>query len=202
MFLKQYYITFFMKTNFKIALTLGVMFFMSNELFAQGDDRDDSHTISITVPEVALLDLESALTKDFAASFTHSGEAGDPIVAPDNHSSIWLNYSSILKPTSPTQGRNISVIASAIVPGVTIHVVASIASPNGKGALGSPSGVLTLSASAQNIITGVGSAYTVSGVNNGHLLTYTFLAEDGNYAALRSGVTAPPITVTYTLADN
>lgn len=191
-----------MKTNFKIALALGVLFLMSNELFAQGDDRDDSHIITVTIPKVALLDLEATLTKDFSAPFTHNGEAGNPIVAPSNNATIWLNYSSILKPTSPTLGRNISVIASATVPGVTIRVVASAASTNGKGTLGIPSGVLTLSATAQDIITGVGSAYTVTGVNNGHLLTYSFLAEDGNYAALRSGVTGTPITVTYTLADN
>jgi hypothetical protein len=191
-----------MKTYLKIALALSVGFFSSNELYAQGDDRDDSHIITITIPEVALLDLEATLTKDFSAPFTHSGEAGDPIVAPSNNATIWLNYSSILKPTSPTQGRNISVVASALVPGVTIHVVAGPASSGGKGTLGSPSGQLTLTAASQNIITGVGSAYTVSGVSNGHLLTYSFLAEDGNYAALRSGVSGTPITVTYTLADN
>jgi hypothetical protein len=148
------------------------------------------------------LDLESTTAKNFVAAFTHDDEAGDPILPPGSNATIWLNYSSILKSTSPTQGRNISVVASGIVPGVTIHVVAAPATSGGRGTLGSPSGQLTLSAASQNIITGVGSAYTVSGVSNGHLLTYSFLVEDGNYAALRSGMTETPITVTYTLADN
>lgn len=184
---------------FKAATALVLLI---NVAYAQGDDKDDSHTISVEIPEVALLDLETSTPgdKNFTALFTHSTEAGDPITAPSNNTSIWLNYSSILK-SSGASSRNISVSASAVIPGVTITVIAGSASVDGKGTLGTPSSLLTLSTIAQDIINGVGSAYTVTGATKGHQLTYAFIANDANYAALRSGTTAP-ITVTYTLSDN
>jgi hypothetical protein len=63
-----------------------------------------------------------------------------------------------------------------------------------------------LSAADQTIISGIGSAYTGNGTNNGHNLTYALVAGSGpggvaNYADLLATATTSA-TVTYTISDN
>ncbi len=174
---------------------------LANIAYSQ-DSNQDSHTITVNIPEVALLDIEPNASKDITATFTHSGEAGDPLTAPANNTSLWLNYSSILK-TGGATARAITVaITSGTAPGVSIKVTAGTAT-GGQGTLGTPAAQVTLTGSAQSIITGVGSAYTGDGASQGHQLTYVFEAADANYANLRSNDGSPDVvTVTYTLADN
>lgn len=181
---------------------LFVLLIIANFAYSQGDSNTDNHTITVTIPEVALLDIETNSTKNFTAAFTHSGEAGDPVTAPADNSTLWLNYSSILKSGGATS-RDISVaMTGGPLGGVTIKVSASAAASGGQGTLGGAGGPITLSATSTPLITGIGSAYTVSGPEKGHQLTYTFEAADDDYANLVSGSSSNVVTVTYTLADN
>lgn len=161
------------------------------------DTRTDNHQITIVVPDVALLDLETGVSKNFSATFSSTKEAGDKVVLPTANTDIWLNYSSIL-PTA-VGSRRVDVKASGLVEGVDISVEAG-ASSTGFGTKGGATGVITLTTSDQTIINKIGSAYTVTGAKNGHLLTYSFAALDATYANLRAASTA--VTVTYTLVDN
>lgn len=166
------------------------------------DTQTDNHQITVVIPNVALLDLETSLSKNFSAAFTQATpfEAGDKLTIPAANGDLWLNYSSILAATGlGSTSRRVDVKASALVPGVTISVVAA-PSTTGFGTKGTPSASVTLTTADQPIITAIGSAYTVSGPSNGHKLTYSFAALDANYAALKAGSTV--VTVTYTLADN
>lgn len=164
------------------------------------DTNTDNHQISVVVPDVALLDLETSVAKNFSATFAQPTplEAGEKVTVPANNTDLWLNYSSII-PTAVT-GRTVKVKASALVPGVGIGVVAGTATSGGKGTLGSPTAAVTLTTVDQSLITGIGSAYTATGASNGHQLTYSFTALDADYASLRAATTA--VTVTYTLVDN
>lgn len=169
----------------------------SFSVFAQ-DTNTDSHQITVEVPTVALLDLETSGSKNFTAAFTQPTplEAGEKLNAPADNATLWLNYSSIQAGTTP---KHVDVSASALVPGITIHLVAGT-SATGFGTKGTPTAGFNLTTSAQSLITGIGSAYTATGPNNGHQLTYSFSALDASYANLRSGTTT--VDVTYTLADN
>ncbi len=169
------------------------------EVSAQ-DNNTDNHQITVVVPNVALLDLESSVAKNFTAAFAQPTplEAGQKVTVPNNNNDVWLNYSSII-PGSVTS-RTVKVKASAVLPGVGIGVVAGAATASGKGTLGTPTALVTLTTADQSIITGIGSAYTETGAANGHQLTYSFTALDADYAALRAASTA--VTVTYTLVDN
>jgi hypothetical protein len=164
------------------------------------DLQNNDHVVTVVIPSVALLDLESNGSKNFNASFIQPTplEAGQRLTSPDHNASVWLNYSSIL-PASGIPSRSVTVAASTLIPGVSISVLAGTSS-TGAGAKGTPTAAVTLSTTAQNIITGIGSSYTGNGVNYGHNLTYTFSSPDGNYGDLRVGST--PVTVTYTLVDN
>ncbi len=190
------------KIKFSIAMSL-VAFAVSANLNAQ-DTNTDNHTISITIPEVALVDIEPAATKNITLGFTAPTEAGLPITAATTNNTLWLNYSSIKSVADAT--RNVSVKVNAVIPGIDIRVTAAAATGAGGGTLGTPSAQLTLSAADQTIVSGIGSAYTGDGANNGHNLTYALAAGSGPggiaaYADLEATATAVA-TVTYTISDN
>ncbi|BAP33649.1 uncharacterized protein CHSO_4612 [Chryseobacterium sp. StRB126] len=190
----------------KLKLTVAMSLFaaaISGNLSAQ-DSNTDSHTITISVPEVALVDIEPAAAKNITLGFTAPTEAGSPILPSAANTTLWLNYSTIKSDTKPS--RSVSVKLNAIIPGIDVHVTAAAPTGAGAGALGTSAGLLTLSAADQTIISGIGSAYTGNGANNGHNLTYALAAGSGpGGVASYSDLLAKPsilATVVYTLIDN
>ncbi|MFP3599054.1 hypothetical protein [Chryseobacterium sp. SIMBA_029] len=190
--------------NFKFPLSLSLIALAVSAGMNAQDTNTDNHTIAITIPEVALVDIEPAATKNITLGFTAPTEAGLPILPSASNTTLWLNYSSIKSVADPT--RNVSVKLNAIIPGIDIHVTAAAATGAGGGTLGTPSAQLTLSAVDQTIVSGIGSAYTGNGANNGHNLTYALAAGSGPggvaaYADLQASTTTVA-TVTYTISDN
>jgi hypothetical protein len=181
-----------------MAVTLSAIF---TTAFGQDDTRTDNHTITVVIPNIAILDLE-ANNKDFTSTFAMpgagSGEAGDKIGVPVNNTDLWLNYTSIL-PATGAASRRVDVKASALVPGVDIRVLAATAT-TGAGTLGTPTASFILTTADQPIVNTIGSAYTVSGISQGHQLTYSFEALEANFGNIRAAST--PVLVTYTLVDN
>lgn len=189
--------------NFKQLSLLSFLLVSATALKTTAQDtQTDNHQITVVIPDIALLDLESGVSKNFTASFTQTApnEAGDKLTIPVANENLWLNYSSILPSTGPgSTSRRIDVKASSVVAGITISVLANAAT-TGFGTKGTPTSAVTLTTTDQPIINTIGSAYTVSGPNNGHKLTYSFAALDAAYATIRAGSSV--VTVTYTLADN
>lgn len=190
------------KVNLPLTLSL-VALVLSAKINAQ-DSNTDNHTVTISVPEVALVGIEPAATKNITLGFAAPTEAGEPVAANSANTTLWLNYSSIISDADPT--RNVSVRLNALIPGIDIQLTAAAATGAGGGTLGSPSAQLTLSAADQTIISGIGSAYTGSGANNGHNLTYSLASGNGPggvaaYADLQAAATTVA-TVTYTISDN
>lgn len=191
------------KTTITLAMSLAT-FALSSNLRAQ-DTNKDNHTVTISVPEVALVDIEPAATKNITLGFTAPTEAGDPVTPNTANSTLWLNYSSIKSVAEPT--RNVSVSVNAIIPGIDIHVTAAAATGSGGGLVGDPAAELILSATDQTIISGIGSAYTGNGANNGHNLTYALAAGSSPsgvaaYSDLQATTVTTAATVTYTISDN
>ncbi|GAB0156902.1 hypothetical protein CHRYSEOSP005_21690 [Chryseobacterium sp. Alg-005] len=190
------------KHKLSLILSLTALAF-ATQMNAQ-DSNTDNHTIGITIPEVALVDIEPAASKNITMGFTAPTEAGLPITLTGTNNTLWLNYSSIKSVTDAT--RTVSVKLNAVIPGVDIKVTAAAATGSGAGTLGTPSAQLILSAADQTIISGIGSAYTGDGANNGHNLTYALAPGSGSgsiaaYADLQASTTAVA-TVTYTISDN
>jgi hypothetical protein len=175
--------------------TLGLI--TSNSLNAQ-DGSTDNHTIGIEIPEVALVDIEPAASKNITMNFTAPTEAGDPIEAPDDNTDLWINVSSIKSTGDPT--RTVSVKLTALVPGVDIKVTAAADAGQGAGTLGTPGAQLTLTTSDQSLVTGIGSGYTGNGASSGYNLTYNVSSPDSDYSNLSA--TSATATVTYTISDN
>ncbi len=175
------------------------IFLISGALMAQGDTRTDQHDVSVVIPNVALLDLETAGVKNISADFTHNGEAGAPLLPPAINSSLWLNYSSIL--TAAVTSRSVTVsISAGSTPGVNVIVAAAAATSDGVGTLGTIGSPVTLTGTTAPLITSIGSAYTLTGTGKGHQLTYSFGTNTTNFASIVSGTAT--VTVVYTLVDN
>ncbi|WP_111707371.1 hypothetical protein [Lutibacter citreus] len=176
--------------------------FASSNAFAQNDTNEDSHTLSISIPEVALLDIESS-TNNTAISLeaTAPTEAGEKINLDKSNSDLWLNYSSIVGNKS---SRTVTVqITDGDVPaGANLTVAASQFKGNGEGTMGkaNDTGIILSSKKAQNLIEGIGSAYTGNGAQ-GHNLTYKLTQIKGEYAKLNFDESTN-LTITYTLTDN
>jgi hypothetical protein len=166
-----------------------------------GDDTHKaSHGVEIKIPTVALVDVEGV-----------GGEAGTINLIPDvsaleageavkfssvNDNSLWLNYTSIVK---KDQVRNITTEISGNLPsGVSLKLSASSIS-TGKGKTGQPTEEISLTSTAQKLITGIGSCYTETGNGKGHQLKYTLDMDNEKYADLMAD--NYEIKVTYTITD-
>ena len=178
-------------------ITLTGLIFASANVFAQ-DNNNDSHNISINIPEVALLDLEGGSSITLAPTApTEAGDALDFSNATDN--STWVNYSSIV-PSGTTRDVTAAITSGTVPSGLVLKVTAGSYSGSGKGTTGTSAGQVTLSSTAQNVISGIGSSYTGDGQDNGHNLSYVLeLTSADDYGQLVKDNTS--ITVTYTITD-
>lgn len=164
-----------------------------------GDTNIGSHSISIEIPEVALLDLEG--TTAITLSPTSPTEAGAPFdFSSAVSNSVWVNYSSIVI-AGKSRMVTASITSGSVPSGLNLNVVAGTYTGTGNGTMGNPSVKVTLSNTAQKVITGIGSCYTDNGSGNGHNLTYELeLISDDKYNQLVEGNTS--VTITYTLTDD
>jgi hypothetical protein len=182
----------------KLVLITVAVFLTTTYLFAQ-DTNQGSHSISINIPEVALLDIEGGSSITLTPSSPiEAGLALDFSTATNN--TLWVNYSSIV---ASGKARTISAaITSGTVPtGLTLKVTAGSYAGSGKGTHGSATSQVTLSGTGQSVITAIGSSYTGNGASSGHNLTYSLdLLNADSYTNLVQANT--PITVTYTINDD
>lgn len=191
------------KSNiFKLA-ALGLAL-STTSVFAQ-DTNTDKHTIDIKIPEVALLDLEtSGSSSALSLAGTAPTEAGNAIdFSKAQNSDLWINYSSIIgSKTEPSREVTVAITSGSVPDGLNLTVEAKADANKGAGKVGTPSAsALTLSGTAQKIVTGVGSAYTGNGANAGHNLIYKLALDSGSYEKLDFDQ-SQSVTVTYTLTDN
>lgn len=167
---------------------------------SDGDSKEATHTVGITIPTVALVDVEADGTKGTTINLTpdvselEAGEAVNFSSATDNN--LWLNYTSIVE---NNKKRNITAaISTELHSGVSLKLLAGSIS-SGKGSVGESAGEITLTKTAQNLVTAIGSCYTETGNGKGHQLTYTLDMDNEKYSDLKAE--NYEITVTYTITD-
>jgi len=162
--------------------------------------KTDSHTVTITIPEVALLDLESTTGENgIELTATEPTKAGDKVVFNQTNSDLWINYSSIVGKKS-TREVTVAITEGDVPAGLELSVVAKDDVKKGEGTTGSAikDAIVLNDKKAVTIIEGVGSAYTGNGANKGHNLTYK-IAQTGSYSDLKFGDSS--LTIMYTLTD-
>jgi len=183
-----------------IVIALCICCSLHNTVFAQMDNEDDTHTLMIVIPEVALLDIETnEVSKNFTMTFTHPTEAGTKLSNPSSNTTMYLNYSSVKSAADPT--RSISVSIGTNVPGgISFFVSAGSVLAGSFGTAGSPTSPISLNTVPDVLIDNIGSCFTGTGANKGHLLTYSATHTVASYGSIVAINT--PFTVTYTLSDN
>ncbi len=189
----------------KNLLFAALIVFTAKASFAQ-DTNTDTHTVTIGIPEVALLDLESATGTAITLNGTAPSEAGEAMVFNAKNSDIWINYSSIVGSKSdPSRNVTVQITDGQVPDGLVLSVVAAQDAGKGDGTMGkAEKDAIALSTKkADKIIDGVGSAYTGNGANKGHNLTYTLTLDSskGSYAKVDFDQ-AQTLSITYTLSDD
>lgn len=198
----------------KVVLTIAAFLFVAGAVMAKqdgnnsgNDTNEASHRVGITVPTVALVDVEGAgenqrISLTPSISGMEAGEAVNFGSATDN--SLWLNYTSIVQKGNGNniQTRNISAeISDGSLPGgVSLSLtVGGISTGNGtRGESTAENKALT--SNEQNVVTGIGTCYTESGTNKGRQLTYKLNMNNGDYETLTAG--SYEVTVKYTISED
>ena len=163
----------------KLALLTAIITMFTVNTFAvvsAADKNTEDHKVTISVPKVALLDLEG--TKDITLKIDGPTEAGEAVsFANATNSGIWVNYSSIAE---KNKTRKVTVVLDKAVPnGVYLKVLASSYSGSGKGAHGTASSELILTTTAKDIVTKVGSCYTGDGLKTAQ--PYLLIGTDSGF---------------------
>lgn len=191
--------------NFSTKIQLIIIITATSVLSTYGQDNNTAvQNVVISVPEVALLDLESNSGTTIDLSPEVPQEAGMAVdFSQQTNSSIWMNYSSIISSKNdPTRNITVQITSGSVPQGMVLSVEAGSDAGMGEGRMGESTSVITLNNKAQNIITGVGSAYTGNGVSKGHQLSYRLSLDTsaGSYANLDYD-SASTIAITYTFTD-
>ena len=181
--------------NYIIRVLL-VIFITSSSILISKDSGNGSHSIKIVIPKIALLAIESEITKNIALKMIPPIEAGNPMQGSSDNS-IWLNVTSIVNSGNT---RNISVKIDEPINGIDLNIVSSPYSGSGFGSWGTPNSEITLTTNDQTLVSGITNGVSSQGPYNGYNLKYSAINNNSNYGKITSS-SADEVTVTYTLTQ-
>ena len=156
--------------------------------FAASDTAN--HDVTMTVAEVVLIDLNDNSEVVLTTSAPALG-GQDPVG--DTDSSKLLQYTSLVA-SGVTRRITVEWGALDAAPAGTSLKLEAVSVPAGCGTAGAQ---VTVSSTAQNLITGIGSCATGTG-GSGAALTYTFSIDDVPSLVVGDSET---VTITFTLTD-
>jgi len=172
-----------------LALTAALFMVLNALAVAQANQK--SHNVTMQVNSIAVLALAGGnITLTIEAPAT-----GGETPADDTDATCYLRYTATV-PASQTRNVTAAWGASDAAPGGT-SLLLEAGTPGGTNQ-GSSAGQKTISDSAENVITGIGSCATGTGASNGSQLTYTLSVSDVTNLIASESKTA---TVTFTLTD-
>lgn len=167
--------------------------------------QEETHSIGIHIPEVALLAVRSSTNSAIKLQGTAPSEAGVAVVFTDVNKDMWINYSSIVGSVSePTRTISVQLTDGKVPKGLKLSVMVGSDVGKGGGALGKPIlRNLRISHRSKMIIKAIGSSYTGKGALKGHNLKYSLsLVNKKNRYAKLDFDASTLLSVTYTLSDN
>ncbi|RIH66256.1 hypothetical protein D1164_04920 [Mariniphaga sediminis] len=178
-----------------------------------GDDETSSHNLGISVPEVALVDVEGPSGEGTTINLSpninnlEAGAAVDFTTANDN--SLWLNYTSIIEQGNNGNGngngssktRKIKAEIDENLPdGLDLMLeVGTIASGSGQTGTAIQEKI-ALKKGPTTVIDDIGSCYTENGAGKGHRLTYSLAVKDNKFDKVMAETFS--VQVTYTITEN
>ncbi len=175
----------------------------SENTFASSDSGNN--TVAISIPEVAIMDIESAGSKNISLTVNIPSEAGDKIdLSSAKDSSLWLNYSSVRgKQTEASRKIFTRIVSGAVPKGLRLRVTPMSYAGSGDGTFGDvirQQGKI-LNKNDKAIINNIGTCYTGDGAGNGHKLVYALEFRNNQYHKINFDQSST-LTVLYTITDN
>lgn len=164
-------------------------------------ERSAEHQVKVKLPEVALLGLVAENSTDVSLMVNLPNEAGEVVkLNAVSKERIWVNYSSVVSKSVPAR-KVVAYVEGELPRGICLKVEASSFKGSGKGRLGKPAGIVTLSNEPADVIVDIGTCYTGKGIQNGHFLSYKLeqTDEETDLAMLEQQNLA--LNVVYTLTD-
>jgi hypothetical protein len=173
------------------------------------DNAAASHRIKLTIPDIALVDVESEGNTEINLVLNAPTEGGEAVqVDQAVNNSLWLNYSSLYNQNvainnGKTRTIYARIVSGTLPPGLILNLQATAASNDGKGQKGTPEGnSVALNTQDQSIIANIGSCYTGSGAGKGHQLNYSIAIDPAGTGLIDSGLDQSLVTIGYTISDN
>ncbi len=171
---------------------------------AQSNDNVET-TLTIAIPEVAIMDIESVGSKNITLALETPTEAGSMVgVSAAVDSSLWLNYSSVTGKKSNASRKIYVRMASGSIPnGLRLRVTPLNYSGSGDGNIGvssSPNGRV-INRSDRLILKNINTCYTGDGTGNGHQLVYKLEYRKNQYHKIKFDQ-SNTVTIIYTITDN
>lgn len=159
------------------------------------------HDINVSIPEVALLSLQTDGAGEVNFVTGASNVAGLEInIEKKEHPGIWINYSSVV---SANQKRKVVASVLGEIPaGLVIKLKTSESRGKGLGRLGHGQKEIALGNSPVDVISGIGTCCTGAGVRNGHLLTYSLELDNSAEAYEQLAFSQSSLQILYTLTDD
>lgn len=173
---------------------IGGFLLSSTSLSAQSNAA--THSVSLGLPEVALLATGGSGINLVLSTAANAGEAVEQSIA---DSSAYVQFSSVISDGSP---RILSAKYTGTLPAGT-SLTAKVLAPNANavGTTGTLVGSdVALSTTDANLVTDIGSCYSGTSADDGYRMVYTWGLDNpaANYADIRATSSAS-ITVTLTL---
>jgi len=173
------------------AMFLGMVILVGIAGVATAQDTA-SHDVILQISEICVIDVAPAGSITLTLGTVTTG--GDTPADATNNTK-YLQYTSLV-PSGETRRITAALDSGESAPaGTALRVQASGISGNE----GTPAGQITLTDSATDLVTGIGSCATGTGATDGAQLTYTFTVTDFSQLEVTAGST---VTVTYTLTDS
>lgn len=155
--------------------------------------------LRLSVPEIAIVDIESGGGRIEFNLVPSSEPGGKPELRLETTEPVWINYSSSLR----INGQKRSIIAQisqGVVPnGVALFLEASPPSSFGSRNQGYSNGKTQITPEPKPIISGIGSCFTGDGINMGHELIFSL--EISDFSKMES-IGSQEFTILYTITDN
>ena len=160
-----------------------------------GQDNVTNNTLSLGMPELALLSSPSG-TVNLQLTTAVAGEA---VKSSIRDSTSRVKISSVIPGSS---SRTLSASVSSVPSGTYLKLMVQTPSANFGGTVATYGTDVTLSTSAANIISGIGSCYSGTGALDGYVLRYTWGLDNpaANYGLVRAVAGNTTVVVTLTLS--
>ncbi|MFC2118256.1 hypothetical protein ACFLTI_02275 [Bacteroidota bacterium] len=169
-------------------------------LHLNAQDNAANHSLTLGLPEVALLSTQSSSVN---LTLSANTTAGEPIVATISDSSAYIQFSSVISTGST---RTLSAKYTGTMPGGT-YLAARVQAPNANtaGDYGTlVASDVTLGLTDNTLVSDIGSCYSGTSADDGYRLKYTWGLNDpeSNYADIRaSAAAALTVVLTITAAN-